>query len=235
MTLAMEKLNIDSDDDLHLQALGLEIRILQAQEKAALACLQTEVVATLQNPDTYVPMTAGEIDSILGDTGVALGIWQQKRLVGLYSARNPCPYIELLQAAGIDAAQQETTAYTLAILVHPDWRGRGLQRIMGRTLKGWIDSHWQPRYHLVVVHPANIPSIREQFSQGMQAVKLVQMFAGKPRLVFCVDNQAPLPAPGETLLVPLHQTDKLKAVLDLGWRGWALEKVDDTDFMRLVR
>jgi len=211
------------------------MRVLQAQEKAALARLQTVVVATLQNPDTYVPMTDNEMDSILGATGCALGVWYKNQLIGLYSARNPCPYLQLLQAAKIDVAQQGITAYTLAILVHPGWRGRGLQRIMGRTLKTWIDSYWQPRYLLVVVHPANVPSIREQFAQGMQAVKWVQMFEGKPRLVFCVDNQTPLSATGETLLVPLTQADKLKSALDLGWLGRALEKSGDTFLMRLVR
>lgn len=235
MTKKNQTLETDRLDAQHLLSLGLEIRLLHGPDKPAVAGLQTEIVASLQNPDTYVPMTDGEIDSILGDTGVALGVWRQQRLVGLYSARNPCPYSELLQAAGIDAAQQGTTAYTLAILVHSDWRGRGLQRVMGRALKSWIDRHWQPRYLLVVVHPANAPSIREQFAQGMQAVKLVQMFAGKPRLVFCIDNQTPLPTHDQTQLVPLNQVDKLTAALDLGWRGQALEKVEGCVFMRLVR
>ena len=92
--------------------------------------LQNEVRAAMPHPEQFVPDTLENITAYLR-TGICIGAWQQRRL-GAYLILRLCGQSDENYAAflGVPQSQWQYWANADSAVVHPDWRGNGLQRAM---------------------------------------------------------------------------------------------------------
>ena len=99
-------------------------------EAPAVFALQNEVRAAMPHPEQFVPDTLENIADYLR-TGVCIGAWQQGRL-GAYLILRLCGQSDENYAAflGVPQSQWQHWANADSAVVHPDWRGNGLQRAM---------------------------------------------------------------------------------------------------------
>ena len=99
-------------------------------EAPAVFALQNEVRAAMPHPEQFVPDTLENITGYLR-TGIGIGAWQQGRL-GAYLILRLCGQSSENYAAflGVPQSQWQHWANADSAVVHPDWRGNGLQRAM---------------------------------------------------------------------------------------------------------
>ena len=84
----------------------------------------------MPHPEQFVPDTLENITGYLR-TGICIGAWQQRRL-GAYLILRLCGQSSENYAAflGVPQSQWQHWANADSAVVHPDWRGNGLQRAM---------------------------------------------------------------------------------------------------------
>lgn len=123
--------------DYFLQKVGgrparqtVTLRRCTPAEAPAVFALQNEVRAAMPHPEQFVPDTLENIADYLR-TGVCIGAWQQGRL-GAYLILRLCGQNDENYAAflGVPQSQWQHWANADSAVVHPDWRGNGLQRAM---------------------------------------------------------------------------------------------------------
>ena len=109
---------------------AVTLRRCTPAEAPAVFALQNEVRAAMPHPEQFVPDTLENIVDYLR-TGVCIGAWQQGRL-GAYLILRLCGQSNENYAAflGVPQAQWRHWANADSAVVHPDWRGNGLQRAM---------------------------------------------------------------------------------------------------------
>lgn len=109
-------------------ALPVAVRRCGPTDAAAFYALQNEVRAAMPHPEQFVPDTLENIADYLR-TGVCIGAWQQGRL-GAYLILRLCGQSDENYAAflGVPQSQWQHWANADSAVVHPDWRGNGLQR-----------------------------------------------------------------------------------------------------------
>ena len=123
--------------DYFLQKVGgkparqaVTLRRCTPAEAPAVFALQNEVRAAMPHPEQFVPDTLENITAYLR-TGICIGAWQQRRL-GAYLILRLCGQSDENYAAflGVPQSQWQHWANADSAVVHPDWRGNGLQRAM---------------------------------------------------------------------------------------------------------
>ena len=121
--------------DYFLQKVGgrparqtVTLRRCTPAEAPAVFALQNEVRAAMPHPEQFVPDTLENITGYLR-TGICIGAWQQRRL-GAYLILRLCGQSDENYAAflGVPQSQWQHWANADSAVVHPDWRGNGLQR-----------------------------------------------------------------------------------------------------------
>ena len=109
---------------------AVTLRRCTPAEASAVFALQNEVRAAMPHPEQFVPDTLENITAYLR-TGICIGAWQQRRL-GAYLILRLCGQSDENYAAflGVPQSQWQHWANADSAVVHPDWRGNGLQRAM---------------------------------------------------------------------------------------------------------
>ena len=107
---------------------AVTLRRCTPAEAPAVFAQQTEGRAAVPHPEQFVPDTLENITCYLR-TGICIGAWQQGRL-GAYLILRLCGQSDENYAAflGVPQAQWQHWANADSAVVHPDWRGNGLQR-----------------------------------------------------------------------------------------------------------
>lgn len=109
-------------------ALPVAVRRCGPTDAAAFYALQNEVRAAMPHPEQFVPDTQENITAYLTHD-LCLGVFDGERL-GAYFILRYCGQSEHNYAAflGIPQAEWDHWANADSAVVHPDWRGNGLQR-----------------------------------------------------------------------------------------------------------
>ena len=109
-------------------ALPVAVRRCGPADAAAVYTLQNEVRAAMPHPEQFVPDTRENITAYLAHD-LCLGVFDGERL-GAYFILRYCGQSEHNYAAflGIPQAEWDHWANADSAVVHPDWRGNGLQR-----------------------------------------------------------------------------------------------------------
>ena len=109
-------------------ALPVAVRRCGPADAAAFYALQNAVRAAMPHPEQFVPDTQENITAYLAHD-LCLGVFDGERL-GAYFILRYCGQSEHNYAAflGIPQAEWDHWANADSAVVHPDWRGNGLQR-----------------------------------------------------------------------------------------------------------
>ncbi|RXK17243.1 GNAT family N-acetyltransferase [Macrococcus sp. DPC7161] len=118
-------------------------------------------------------------------------------------------------------ANHEDMIYSDLSVVDPDYRGMGIQKLMGE----WLFERIEQRYVFATVHPDNIASLKDKFHLGMYIIAFDEVYPGKKRFVFFKDMQQERIAKGAaTVMVPLTFDDSFAKLIDDGYVGIAIDE-----------
>lgn len=131
---------------------------------------------------------------------------------------------------GLKNQQLKESIYQEISIVHPHFRGMGLQQLMGHLLMKEVkEKHY--RYVLSTVAPFNIPSLKDKFSHGLEIAALKLKYGGMLRYIFVKDLKLHSEFANREQLIPMENIEKQQAVLDLGWRGVGIQCIQDEWFV----
>ena len=112
---------------------AVTLRRCTPDEAPAVYALQNEVHAAMPHPEWFVTDTLEHITGYITDS-LCIGVWQGSRLGAYltfhYCGQSPHNYAAFL---GVPQAEWPHWANADSAVVHPDWRGNGLQRHMQST------------------------------------------------------------------------------------------------------
>ena len=155
------------------------LRRCTAEEAPAVYALQNEVRAAMPHPDQFVPDTLENITTYVRKD-LCIGAWQGSRLGGYLIVRF-CGQSEHNSAAFMDVPRTEWEHWANAdsVIVHPDWRGNGLQRILLEDALPLL------RPGIVgigaTVSPGNPYSLNNAKASGFEIVSRREMYGGHDR------------------------------------------------------
>jgi GNAT superfamily N-acetyltransferase len=157
------------------------LRPCNAAEAGAVFALQNEVRAGMPHPDQFVPDTEAQIRQYVAED-LCVGMWDGTRL-GAYFTLRYCGADEHNYANVLGLPREEWPRWANAdsAVVHPDYRGNGLQRRMIEAALGWL------RPGIVgigcTVSPANAYSLRNLQALGFEIACRRAMYGGYDRYV----------------------------------------------------
>lgn len=199
-------------------------RILEQKDLQDMLTLQQVAIAHLDSKDVLQPTTVKEFETILSGNGFIIGLFDEQRLVAYRSMLVP-PLDE--EHLGLDVGLSKETLdhviYQDLSIVHPSYRGKGLQKQMGELVMAQINRSLYD-YVCATVAPFNIPSLKDKFALGLQVFALKQKYQGKLRYVFMkkLNEAHQIDTTVEGRLIPMDDTHMQQQTLNEGFVGVGL-------------
>ena len=165
--------------------LSVTLRQCTREEAETVYRLQNEVRAMMPNPELFMPDTLENIQSYL-EHDLCLGAWDGERL-GAYFILRYCGQNEHNYAAflGIPQAEWDHWANADSAIVHADFRGNGLQRLM---LEAALPLFPEKITHIgATVSPENQYSLNNALASGFAIVSRREMYGGYDRYLLKKD------------------------------------------------
>jgi GNAT superfamily N-acetyltransferase len=159
----------------------VQLRRCTPAEASAVFALQNEVRARMPRPDQFVPDTAEQIRQYVAED-LCLGVWDGARLAAYFTLRY-CGMDEHNYANVLGLPREEWPRWANAdsAVVHPDYRGNGLQRRLVEAALQWL------RPGIVgigcTVSPENQYSLRNMQAAGYEIACRREMYGGYDRYV----------------------------------------------------
>lgn len=210
---------------------GREIEVIKLTlaHMDEILALQQEVIDTLTVVGSLQPLSKEEFSYILKGKGLMIGAYCDEQLIAFRAMLEPEIDEEHL---GIDAGLTESkwplVIYSEITNVRPDFRGNGLQVLLGKIIMEEVDKE---RFHYIcaTVAPFNIPSLVDKFAHGLQIVALKEKYSNKLRYILMKELVRPESEAEykEHHLVQMTNTEEQQQFLQEGWRGTGIEKVKD--------
>ena len=159
----------------------MELRRCSAQDAPAVFALQNEVRAAMPHPEQFVPDTLANITDYL-QNDLCIGAWQGSRLGGYLIVRF-CGQSSHNYAAFIAVPQAEWSHWANAdsAIVHADYRGNGLQRLMLEAALPLFPK--DITYIGATVSPQNQYSLNNALASGFTIVARREMYGGYDRFL----------------------------------------------------
>lgn len=144
-------------------------------EAPAMFALQNEVHALMPHPEWFVPSTLEEFEQEM-----CMGAWQGSR-IGAYFTMKFCGkdahnYASFL---GVPESEWPQWANADSVIVHPDWRGNGLQCALFEAALQYLPP--QIKYIGATVSPENQYSLKNALAMGFEVVCRREMYGGYDR------------------------------------------------------
>lgn len=207
-----------------------QLKTLSLANKSEILSLQVDTLASINRPDSFQPLSEGEVDVILSGKGLMVGVYSNEALVAFRVLLEPPLDDEHLGLdIGLKNQQLSEAIYQEMSIVHPHFRGMGLQQLMGQILMKEIKEK-NYRYVLSTVAPFNIPSLKDKFSHGLEIATLKFKYGGMLRYIFVKDLKLDSEFGKREQLIPMGNIEKQQAVLNSGWRGVGIQCIRDEWF-----
>ncbi len=201
------------------------IRFLGPADLPALEEFRAYIFGQLPDIDAYFPETPEFAGLHLGERGVTLGLEAEGRLIGCAILGLPLPGMP----AFVDDLPESrpavsATAHMASCMIHPDFRGNGLQRLLV-TLRT-LHALGAGRPHLFSrVALSNPRSLSNLLAGGFLVRRVLVMHSGRLRYLLHRDLGAPPPAwvPGSERVFAVPEVEEQKAAIEGGWIGRSVE------------
>ena len=161
--------------------------------------------------------------------GMMIGAYYEDQLIAFRAMLEPEIDADHLGIdAGIQDSRLEQVIYSEISNVDPDFRGNGLQSLLGQLLFQEVDER-QFRYICTTVAPFNIASLKDKFALGMEIVALKEKYGNLLRYVFIktISHEVQEKHDVERHYVDMGQTEEQQRYLREGWRGTGMERRAD--------
>ncbi|EEK75221.1 GNAT family N-acetyltransferase [Bacillus mycoides] len=224
MTILYEGTLKQNNDSFHVTLLSLE-------HMEQILSLQNVIVEALEDKGRLQPLSLEEFQYILEGNGMMIGAFIQNELIAFRALLVPPIDDEHLGLdIGLPESQLHRVIYQEISNVHPNCRGNGMQKILATVIMDELqkeDSQYD--YVCCTVAPFNIPSLKDKFAQGMEIAALKEKYGGSMRYVFVKELRGDKERDwSDVKSVPMSDAGGQQALLSEGYRGYEMERIDDT-------
>ncbi|MGW6148592.1 GNAT family N-acetyltransferase [Bacillus mycoides] len=224
MTILYEGTLKQNEQPFHVTLLSLE-HIEQ------ILSLQNVIVEALEDKGRLQPLSLEEFQYILEGNGMMIGAFIQNELIAFRALLVPPIDDEHLGLdIGLPESQLHRVIYQEISNVHPNCRGNGMQKILATVIMDELqkeDSQYD--YVCCTVAPFNIPSLKDKFAQGMEIAALKEKYGESMRYVFVKELRGDKERDwSDVKSVPMSDAGGQQALLSEGYRGYEMERIDDT-------
>ena len=199
--------------------------LLTEEQLPEVLALQERVISALDQPEFLEPLSEEEFLYIVRGNGMLAGAFVDDRLIAFRAMLDPGEDDEHLGIdAGIPPDRLSCVLYSEISCVDPDFRGHGLQTIMGKWLMEHVDSDRYP-YICTTVAPFNIASLKDKFALGLRIKALKVKYGTKLRYILFKDLQESGRRYGDDRqVVAMKDTIRQQELLASGWIGIRIEE-----------
>ncbi|PEN43384.1 N-acetyltransferase [Bacillus wiedmannii] len=231
MTVLYKGLLKQNNEPFHVTLLSLE-------HIEHILSLQNVVVEALEDKSRLQPLSLEEFQYILEGNGMMIGAFIENKLIAFRALLVPPIDEEHLGLdIGIPESELHRVIYQEISNVHPNCRGNGMQKILATVIMDELqkeDSKYD--YVCCTVAPFNIPSLKDKFAQGMEIAALKEKYGGSLRYVFVKELRENKERDwSDVKSVPMSDAGGQQALLSEGYRGYEMEKIDDTFIVKFGR
>ncbi|MGE7853555.1 GNAT family N-acetyltransferase [Bacillus paramycoides] len=214
------------------------ITLLSFDHIVQILSLQNVVIEALEDKGRLQPLSREEVQYILEGNGMMIGAFIDENLIAFRALLVPSIDEEHLGLdIGLPESELHRVIYQEISNVHPDCRGNGMQKILAKVIMGKLqqsDSNYD--YVCCTVAPFNIPSLKDKFAQGMEIAMLKEKYGGSMRYVFVKELRKGTERDWtDVKTVPMSDTSEQQALLSEGYRGYKMERIDDTFIVNFGR
>ncbi len=201
------------------------LRFLGHDDLSALEEFRAFIFGQLPDIDAYFPETPEFAAQHLGERGVTLGLEAEGRLVACAVVGLPRPGMPAF-VDDLPHPQPKllSTAHIASCMVHPDFRGNGLQPLLVSMRALFALGAGRP--HLFSrVALSNPISLANLLNAGFAVRRVLVMHSGRLRYLVHRDMHTAPPTwvPGTERVLAVSDIDGQRAVLDAGWIGVAVD------------
>ncbi|MGH1327611.1 GNAT family N-acetyltransferase [Bacillus pretiosus] len=214
------------------------VTLLTLENIEQILSLQNVVVEALEDKSRLQPLSLEEFQYILEGNGMMIGAFIENKLIAFRALLVPPIDEEHLGLdIGIPESELHRVIYQEISNVHPNCRGNGMQKILATVIMDELqkeDSKYD--YVCCTVAPFNIPSLKDKFAQGMEIAALKEKYGGSLRYVFVKELRGGKERNWtDVKSVPMSDAVGQQALLSEGYRGYEMEKIDDTFIVKFGR
>ncbi len=217
------------------QLLPFKTEILYPNDLQSILKLQSLVYESITNKSWYSMLSAEEFLPMLQDKGIIIGTKVNRELIGFYGAFFPGNDPENLgNDLEISSEEFENICHLEVACVHPDHRGKGLQRLLGMAVIKAVRHDKTFRYLCGTVEPDNIIALNNAMHFGLQIVKLKEKYGGLRRFILLRDFEEEFngnDSESGRISVDYQDVSAQQKLLDEGYRGVAAVARDDSFFI----
>lgn len=187
--------------------------------------LQNIVCSNLENKEILEPLTKEEFEIILNGKGMLIGAFVEKRLIAIRALYIPdINENHLGLFLGLKKEKDlNRVIYQEISMVHPNFRGYALQKILGKVIMDGLDKSAYD-YVCATVMPYNIASLKDKFSQGFRIVNLTYLYEGKLRYVFALNLHEQPRYEEREVCISMSDTCGQQKLIEEGYVGVAMEQ-----------
>lgn len=159
--------------------LMFSFRIADKADVDAVFSLMEQVVHSLADPSLFIPETRQSLERHLKEEGMIL-LAEEERLAGYLMVRFPGNAEDnLAEDAGLSAQDALRCAHMESVVVHPDFRGRGLQKLLLEQAERLLPEGIG--FALATVAPENHASLISFLRMGYSIADTKMKYGGKMR------------------------------------------------------
>ncbi|EJS64285.1 N-acetyltransferase [Bacillus cereus] len=217
---------------------SFHVTLLTREHIEQILSLQNVVVEALEDKDRLQPLSQEEFQYILEGNGMMIGAFIENELIAFRALLVPPIDDEHLGLdIGLSENELHRVIYQEISNVHPNCRGNGMQKILANVIMDELQKE-DGKYDYVccTVAPFNIPSLKDKFAQGMEIAALKEKYGGSMRYVFVKELRGDKENDWVDIkTVPMIDAGGQQALLSEGYRGYEMEKTDDTFIVKFRR
>lgn len=204
------------------------LRVLSKEDIPKVLHLQEEVTKEIERKELFVPITTGEMISLVEKNGESVGLFIKDRLYAACSILFNVPdEISMARELNFNQEALSQVAQFELSLVDPDLRGHRLQYKMAEILGKRSFEKKKFRYLFTTVSPFNYASIQTVLALGLKIAKLSKMYFDWDRYIVYQDFVNPIKLDQENPLI-IVSTDiaDQERLLKKNYCGFAATKED---------
>jgi hypothetical protein len=186
--------------------------------------LQKRVALGL-GPEIFVPTTEEELERLLGDDGLSIGVWHEKRLVCMRAVQTDSDWVdESMEKMGLPPDPRKRTAVTDHCIVDKEYRGNNIQFLTNYEIESLIAERFDAI--TTTVAPMNVFSLQNVLNCNFQIVALDLRYGGYLRytLVKYFRSSASLWL-NEHRMSPIRDIERQKRLMLDGFVGYKLKRM----------
>lgn len=199
----------------------IEFQLLTSEHMSTILHIQEEALRVVEREGQLQPLSEAEYRFILDEgRGMMLGAFLRSELIAFRALLHPfVDEAHLGQYVRLPKEVWPHMYYSEITIVHPDARGKSLQKRLGERLMSLCEAE----HIAATVAPDNIPSILDKFHLGFQLYALEQVYGDHWRYVFRRDRQSPVFS--EKCTIAKEEEEKQRQRFADGWIGTSYNRL----------